>query len=119
MTDDTTRPDGEPEPTSAAWRDYAYHIATTGAALLLLLGTVVYRYAEDWSWVDSIYFCTVAVTTVGFGDLAPTTDGTKLFTIFYVFTGISLFGLILDERLRRHARDKAGRLQPRARRRSD
>lgn len=76
-----------------------------------MLGTVVYHFAEDWSWVDSLYFCTIAVTTVGFGDLAPTTDATKLFTVFYVFTGISLFSLVLDERLRRHAMQKLDREQ--------
>ena len=111
MTSGATGPDGAPDPASAAWRDYAYHIATSSAVFLLLVGSVVYHYAEGWSWVDSIYFCTIAVTTVGFGDLSPTTDGTKLFTIFYVFAGIALVGLILDERLRRHARDKAGRRQ--------
>ena len=111
MTHVTTGADGDPDRVTPAWRDYVYHVATSGAVLLLLVGSVVYHYAEGWSWVDSIYFCTIAVTTVGFGDLSPTTDGTKLFTIFYVFAGISLVGLVLDERLRRHARDKAGRRQ--------
>jgi hypothetical protein len=45
----------------------------------------------------------IAVTTVGFGDLSPTTDVTKLFTVFYVVVGISLTGVVLNERLRRHA----------------
>ena len=99
----------ESDPDSNAWRDHAYRIAASGAACLLALGTVVYRFTEDWSWVDSFYFCAIAVTTVGFGDLSPTTDGTKLFTVFYVFAGISLISLVLDERLRRHARDRAGR----------
>ncbi len=31
---------------------------------LLMLGTIMYRILEDWSWVDSLYFSTVAVTTV-------------------------------------------------------
>ena len=66
----------------------------------------MYRFIEDWSWVDSFYFSSVALTTVGFGDLTPSTDASKLFTVFYVFTGISLFSLVLDERLRRHAISK-------------
>ena len=73
------------------------------AAVLLLLGTatVVYRFVEDWSWVDSFYFSTVAVTTVGFGDLAPSTDGSKLFTVFYVIAGIALIATYLNVSLRR------------------
>lgn len=63
-----------------------------GSLLLLLLaiGTVFYRQVEEWSWVDSIYFCVVTLSTVGYGDFAPTTDGGKLFTIFYIFMGISV-----------------------------
>jgi hypothetical protein len=83
-------------------RDQTYRLAAGGAAALLTIGTIVYHFAEDWSWVDSFYFCTIAVTTVGFGDLSPTTDATKLFTVFYVFSGIALVGLVMDERLRRH-----------------
>ena len=67
------------------------------------MATVVYRLAEEWSWVDSFYFSAVAVTTVGFGDLSPTTDATKLFTVFYIFMGISLLAGVLNETLRRHA----------------
>jgi len=85
-------------------RDHTYRLAAGAAVALLAIGTVVYHYAEDWSWVDSFYFCTIAVTTVGFGDLSPTTDATKLFTVFYVFSGIALVGGVLDERLRRHHR---------------
>ena len=106
MSSDDVAPGADLEPDSAGWRQHAYRIAGSGALLLLALGTVVYHIAEDWSWVDSFYFCTIAVTTVGFGDLSPTTNATKLFTVFYVFTGISLFSLVLDERLRRHAMSK-------------
>ena len=95
------------DPGSNAWREHAYRIAASGAACLLALGTVVYHFTEDWSWVDSFYFCTIAVTTVGFGDLSPTTNATKLFTVFYVLSGISIISLWLNERLRRHARAAA------------
>ena len=111
MSNDPRGANSDLAPDSPGWRDHTYRIAATGALLLLVVGTIVYHVAEDWSWVDSIYFCTIAVTTVGFGDLSPTTDGTKLFTIVYVLAGISLVGMVLDERLRRHARHKAARKQ--------
>ena len=68
------------------------------------VGTVVYRILEDWSWVDSFYFSAVALTTVGFGDLAPSTDAAKLFTVVYIFSGVSLIGAMLNEFMKRHAR---------------
>lgn len=83
---------------------YAYRILAVAAAVLLTLGTVVYRLLEDWSWVDSFYFSSIAVTTVGFGDLVPTTDAAKLFTVFYVFSGIAIITSFLNVRLKRHAR---------------
>ena len=70
---------------------------------LVALGTVVYRYIEDWSWVDSFYFSVVTITTVGFGDLTPTTDGGKLFTVLYIVVGISIFTTYLNARLKVHA----------------
>ena len=81
-----------------------------GLSLLVLgIGTVVYRILEDWSWVDSFYFSAVALTTVGFGDLTPTTDASKIFTVFYIFSGISLIGVLLNEFMKRHARRVSAR----------
>ena len=47
--------------------EHRYKILAGSALGLLAVGTVVYRLLEDWSWVDSMYFSVVAVTTVGFG----------------------------------------------------
>jgi len=80
---------------------------------VLGLGTVVYRILEDWSWVDAFYFSSVTLTTVGFGDLTPTTTASKLFTVFYIFTGISLIGALLNQFLKRHARRASERLPER------
>jgi hypothetical protein len=40
--------------------------------------------------VDAFYFSVTTLTTVGLGDLAPTTMLGKLFTVLYIFVGISL-----------------------------
>lgn len=59
-------------------------------ASLLLAGGVAYHYLEGWSWIDSFYFATVALTTVGFGDLVPSTDAAKIFTMIYLMAGIGI-----------------------------
>lgn len=66
-------------------------------AALIIIGTVAYRSLEGWSWVDSIYFTTATLTTVGFGDIHPTHDVSKLFTVVFVLTGVSfvLFSLTI------------------------
>jgi hypothetical protein len=59
--------------------------------IILMVGGVVYRGLEGWSFLDSVYFSAVTLCTVGYGDLAPQTAGGKLFTIFYMFIGVGLF----------------------------
>jgi len=74
-------------------RHYRALLAT--AAMSIGSGAVVYHYLEGWSWIDSFYFSVITLTTVGYGDFSPQTDMGKLFTIFYVLTGIGIiFGFI-------------------------
>ncbi|CAK9166876.1 unnamed protein product [Ilex paraguariensis] len=47
--------------------------------------------------LDSVYFCIVTMTTVGYGDLVPNSTPTKLLACAFVFSGMALFGLILSK----------------------
>lgn len=87
--------------TTEGIRQHALKILSAAVVLLLGIATVVYHILEGWGWVDSLYFSSVAVTTVGFGDLVPTTSGSKLFTVFYVLTGIAVVTTYLNERFYR------------------
>ena len=57
---------------------------------LIAIGTVAYRWLEGWSWVSSFYFTVCTLTTVGYGDLVPTTDLSRMFTAIYALAGVSL-----------------------------
>ena len=59
-------------------------------AVVLMVGTIFYMAVEEWSFLDSLYFTVVTLTTVGFGDLTPETNLGKVFTIVYIFTGVGL-----------------------------
>lgn len=89
---------------TAAWERYIGRLLGGAAALVIGTATVVYHFVEGWSWVDSFYFSVVAVTTVGFGDLAPSRDLSKLFTVFYLISGIAIVGLYIDHRFREKSR---------------
>lgn len=69
------------------------HIAITLSAvvLLLVLGTTVYHFLEEWTWIQSFYFSVVTLGTVGYGDLAPSTDISRLFTALYILVGVAVF----------------------------
>lgn len=43
---------------------------------------------EPWSPVDSVYFVMVSMSTVGYGDLAPSTPVSRVFTLFFIIYGI-------------------------------
>ncbi len=74
-------------------KDKEYRELLYTTIFLIVLGTVAYHYLENWSWIDSIYFSVVTLTTVGYGDFSPQTDAGKIFTIFYIILGI---GIILS-----------------------
>ncbi|WP_280818020.1 potassium channel family protein [Parasedimentitalea huanghaiensis] len=58
---------------------------------MVLWASVFYRYVEGWSWLDSIYFSVVTISTVGFGDFSPETAAGKIFTMFYIVIGLGVF----------------------------
>lgn len=70
--------------------------ALGSAGLLLAIGVVFYCIVEHWSFVDSLYFCVTTLTTVGFGNPAPSTDLGKLFTVFFVLSGVGMFLAVIN-----------------------
>ena len=89
------------------------------ATAQILVGTLVFRWLEGWSFVDSVYFSVITLATVGFGDLHPTSDAAKIFTIFYVLFGLGILAAFITELNKQHAATLAHlrtRLTPTARR---
>jgi hypothetical protein len=70
--------------------------ALGSAGLLLAGGVIFYCIVEHWSFVDSLYFCVTTLTTVGFGNPAPQTDIGKLFTVFFVLSGVGMFLAVIN-----------------------
>jgi voltage-gated potassium channel len=81
-------------------RDPEGKVLLASAVTALALGTIVYSVLEGWSLLDSLYFSVVTLATVGFGDLVPTTDGAKLFTIGYIILGIGILAGFASELLK-------------------
>lgn len=52
------------------------------------VGGIAYDEIEGWPLLDTTYFLTVTITTVGYGDICPSTDLGKMFTVFYALVGI-------------------------------
>lgn len=73
-------------------RKIKHRIFSLLALVIVMLGTgtVIYSHLEGWSFIDSLYFSTVTMTTIGYGDLTPTTPTSKLFTVFFVISGVAV-----------------------------
>lgn len=64
--------------------------------IFLFGGSFVYStYLENWSYRESIYFCFVTLSTVGFGDYLPSSPQSKIFTMFYMLFGLGVCMLII------------------------
>ena len=37
----------------------------------VIFGAIIYMQLENWTIEDSIYFCFITLTTLGFGDMVP------------------------------------------------
>jgi len=74
-------------------RDAKFRSLLFFVLVVLFIGTFFYHKIEGWSWLNSFYFSSISLTTVGYGDLVPKTDAGKIFTVFYIFSGV---GIILS-----------------------
>lgn len=68
----------------------------------VFLGVLFYVLVEeDWTVAEAYYFVLVTISTVGYGDYAPSSDGSRWFTVIYALIGISmtfsLLGSVVDE----------------------
>jgi hypothetical protein len=74
----------------AVWRDPETKALPVVVGLLLLTGTIFYWSVEDWTPIQALYFSVVTLATVGYGDLTPTSDYSRIFTIIYIFIGLGV-----------------------------
>ncbi len=83
--------------------------------ILLLSATIFYTQVEHWTVVDSFYFSVMTMSTVGYGDLFPTTNLSKIFTVIYAFLSIGSFvaftaktvEIIIDNKNKKRERRKS------------
>lgn len=78
-----------PQKIATALRYYNKIVAVS--LVFIGFGTVFYHFVEKLNWVDSLYFTVVTLATVGYGDIVPRTTIGKLFTVFYIVIGITIF----------------------------
>lgn len=63
---------------------------------IFILGTVWYRFIEQWSWSESAYMTVITLSTVGFSEVRPLPERSQIFTIGLITAGIVVIGYIVN-----------------------
>ena len=63
---------------------------------LLTIGIVGFKFISGYSFVNALYMTVITITTVGFGEVVPLDDHSKIFTIFLILTSIIVLGYALS-----------------------
>ncbi|XP_056151377.1 potassium channel subfamily K member 10b [Lampris incognitus] len=58
------------------------------------IGDTTYN-SSHWDLGSAFFFAGTVITTIGYGNIAPSTEGGKIFCILYAIFGIPLFGFLL------------------------
>jgi voltage-gated potassium channel len=73
-----------------------FAISIISLVLLILSGTAGYIYIEHMSLLNAVYMTVITLATVGFSEVHPLSDLGKVFTIFLIISGTSLFFFTLS-----------------------
>ena len=92
------------------WKEPAGRGLIVGFLTIVGTGTVFYHFVEGWSYVNSLYFTVVMLTTIGFGDFHPTTEFSRMFTVLFILIGVSFIlgflNFIMSRTVQKRAEEK-------------
>lgn len=72
------------------------YTAITLLIFILLTGVVGYKFLSGYSWLDALYMTVITMTTVGFSEVEPLDNESKIFTIFLILASVVIVGYALS-----------------------
>ncbi|XP_016099744.1 potassium channel subfamily K member 10-like [Sinocyclocheilus grahami] len=73
---------------------FSQHAVDAVSAGVSPIGDTSYN-SSHWDLGSAFFFAGTVITTIGYGNIAPSTEGGKIFCILYAIFGIPLFGFLL------------------------
>ncbi len=70
--------------------------AIIALALVIAFGTIGFRLIEGWSFTDSLFMTVTTVTTVGYGEVHPLSQGGRIFAIVLMLIGVGTVAYALS-----------------------
>ncbi|KAG0289635.1 hypothetical protein BGZ96_006855, partial [Linnemannia gamsii] len=92
-------------------KEYQRRLRFSAAMFLTfwLVGTIIFTFVESWDFGESVYFVFIAFSTIGYGDLVPSTMAGKSIFLAYCLVGVvtltslaSLISEVLSKTMRKH-----------------
>lgn len=72
------------------------YLALSMTFIVVLFGTLGYRYISDYSWIDALYMTIITMATVGFKEVQPLDDTSKIFTVFLIVASVFILGFAIS-----------------------
>lgn len=74
------------------------------SGLVLTAGSAAFSHYEDWSYINSFYYCFITLTTIGFGDFVALQKPNDLqqkphyvtFSIFFILFGLTVISAAMN-----------------------
>lgn len=86
---------------SVLWRKIKGILETNGfiyvlytSAVLILISSIISMFVENQSFEDALWWSIVTCTTVGYGDISPTTGIGRIIAVVLMLFGIGLIGML-------------------------
>lgn len=72
------------------------YLALSLTFAVVLCGTLGYRYISDYTWIDALYMTIITMATVGFKEVQPLDDTSKIFTVFLIVASVFILGFAIS-----------------------
>ncbi|KAG6868644.1 hypothetical protein C0993_012688 [Termitomyces sp. T159_Od127] len=61
-----------------------------------IVGSLIFRTTEKWTFGQAMYFCFISFTTIGYGDLTPVTPAGRSVFVFWALLGIATMTILIS-----------------------
>ena len=82
----------------AKWvqRNISFFLSILVFCVMWFGGATVFFFCEDWSYLDSFYFCFLCLITIGYGDFAPKSPLGRVFFVSWGLAAVPLMTIIVS-----------------------
>jgi potassium channel subfamily K, other eukaryote len=95
-------PAGEPRPgLIKRFKNFCFNNMALVFLVYVCAAAVTLQHMNDEpdfdTFIDTVYFIAITVTTVGYGDMSPKSDAGKIFVMVFIVVGVALAGVMMTK----------------------